>query len=97
MKVSCLASHILSKICRRISSDWVAKYGHPLYMLETYVDLSRFEGVCYKAGNWKRVGFTAGKGRNCKTRFGELPQKYIYVYPLHKRFREKLNVPAVQE
>jgi hypothetical protein len=36
------------------------------------------------------VGITAGMGRNCKTAVGELPVKDIYVYPLHKRFREIL-------
>ena len=89
--VHCLASHILSLICRRISSDWIAKYGHPVYMLETYVECGRFQGTCYKAANWKCVGKTAGMGRNCRTAYGELPIKDIYVYPLHKRSREKLN------
>jgi len=86
-----LASHMLSLICRRISSDWAAKYGHPVYLLETFVELGRFRGACYKGANWKRVGITAGMGRNSKTgTVGEFPLKDIYVYPLHKRFREKL-------
>jgi hypothetical protein len=86
-----LASHILSQISRRISSDWVAKYGHPLYMLETFVECGRFQGTCYKAANWRFMGKTSGMGRNCRTKIGELPIKDIYLYPLHKRFREKLN------
>ena len=86
-----LASHALSLICRRISSDWVAKYGHPVHLLETFVELGRFRASSYKAANWKRVGITAGMGRNSKTgTVGELPLKDVYVYPLHKRFREKL-------
>jgi hypothetical protein len=86
-----LASHILSLICRRISSDWIAKYGHCLYALETFVELGRFRGTAYKAANWKRVGITAGTGRNSRTGIvGEIPLKDIYVYPLHRRFREKL-------
>ena len=89
-----LASHILSQICRRISSDWLAKYGHPLFLLETFVERGRFRGIAYKAANWKHVGVTAGMGRNCKTQIGELPKKDIYIYPLHKRFREKLNEPV---
>jgi len=94
VRVPCLASHILSRICRRISSDWMAKYGHPLFMLETFVELDRFRGIAYKAANWRYLGITAGMGRNCKTQFGSIPFKYIYVYPLHKRFREKLNEPV---
>jgi hypothetical protein len=91
VKVPHLASHVLSLICRRISSDWVAKYGHPLYMVETFVERERFQGTCYKAANWKFVGKTTGRGRNSKTSVGTLPIKDIYVYPLHNRFREKLN------
>ena len=86
-----LASHILALICRRISSDWTFKYGHPLYMLETFVECGRFKGTCYKAANWICVGKTSGMGRNCRTKVGELPIKDIYLYPLDKRFKEKLN------
>ena len=92
VKVLGLASKTLSLICRRISADWVVKYGHPLFCLETFVELGRFRGTAYKAANWKRVGITAGMGRNSKTgTVGEIPLKDIYVYPLHKRFREKLS------
>jgi len=91
VSVRCLASHVLSLICRRISSDWVAKYGHPVHLIETFVELGRFRAVSYRAANWKRVGITAGMGRNSKTgKVGELPLKDIYVYPLHRQFREKL-------
>jgi hypothetical protein len=91
VKAPHLASHILSLISRRISSDWVAKYGHPVYMLETFVQCDRFKGTSYKAANWICVGKTTGRGRNSKTNIGELPAKDIYVYPLHKRFWEKLT------
>jgi hypothetical protein len=92
-----LASHVLSLICHRISSDWIAKYGHPVYVLETFVEHERFRGTSYQAANWIYVGKTAGMGRNCKTKIGELPIKDIYVYPLHKRFREKMNELIAQE
>jgi hypothetical protein len=95
--VSHLASHALSLVCRRISGDWIAKYGHPVYMLETFVERDRFRGICYKAANWKYVGETAGMGRNCRTMVGELPVKDIYVFPLHKRFREMLKSSETQQ
>jgi hypothetical protein len=97
VRVPHLASHILSQTCRRISSDWELKYGHPLFMLETFVECGRFKGTSYKSANWECVGKTAGMGRNCKTAVGVLPIKDIYIYPLHKRYREKLNEPAVQD
>jgi hypothetical protein len=96
VRVPCLASHILSVVTRRVSQDWEAKYGHPLYLLETFVECGRFQGTSYKAANWAYVGKTTGRGRNSKTQVGELPIKDIYVYPLHKRFREKLNERGTQ-
>jgi hypothetical protein len=91
IKVPHLASHILSLISRRISSDWVIKYGHPVYMLETFVERGRFKGTCYKAANWIHAGETTGRGRNSTSKIGELPVKDVYLYPLHKRYREKLK------
>jgi hypothetical protein len=91
VRIPYLASHILSSISQRVSRDWQAKYGHPIYLLETFVERGRFAGTCYKAANWVRVGETTGRGRNSKTHIGELPVKDVYVYPLHKRFREKLG------
>ena len=84
-----LASHILGKIARRVSGDWQVKYGHKVYLLETFVE-ERFNGTCYKAANWVHVGETAGMGRNCKTTVGVLPKKSIYVYPLTSNFRNWL-------
>lgn len=90
VKVEHLASHILSKVARRISSDWTAKYGHPVYMLETFVECSRFLGTCYKASNWVCVGKTKGRSRNDRYKTLKVPIKDIYLYPLTKRFREVL-------
>jgi hypothetical protein len=46
VRVPHLASHLLGKISRRISADWNDKYGHPLALLETYVENNRFRGTC---------------------------------------------------
>jgi hypothetical protein len=86
-----LASHILSLVCRQISNDWLAKYGHPLYALETFVECERFKGTCYKAANWLHVGKTTGRGRDSKSMEALLPIKDVFVYPLNKNFRELLK------
>jgi hypothetical protein len=91
VKVPHLASHILSLVSRRISSDWVMKYGHPVYLLETFVERDGFKGTCCKAANWILVGETTGRGRNSESAIGRLPVKDVYLYPLYKRFREKLK------
>jgi hypothetical protein len=75
---------------RRISRDWQAKYGHPVYCLETFVERGRFRGTCYKAANWVRVGETTGRGRDSTSSRGTLPVKDIYVYPLSPDFRKRL-------
>lgn len=85
-----LASYLLGKISRRISRDWYEKYGHPLVLLETFVEAGRFEGTCYQAANWKYVGQTQGMGRNSSSRKPTLPIKHIYLYPLIKDFRRLL-------
>jgi len=91
VKVPHLASHILGLIVRRIASDWQGKYGHPLYMLETFVEKERFKGTCYKAANWIYVGETTGRSRNDRYSNLQVPIKNIYLYPLDKHFREVLT------
>jgi hypothetical protein len=90
VQVPCLASHVLSLVSRRISSDWEAKYGHPILALETFVD-ERFRGTCYQAANWVRVGRTAGRGRNDRKHECAIPQKDIYLLPLSRRWRQTLT------
>ena len=94
VKVPHLASHILGLISRRIASDWQIKYGHPVHLLETFVEKDRFKGTCYKAANWKYVGETTGRSRNDRYNNLRVPIKDIYLYPLSKNFREVLqNAP----
>ena len=90
VKVPHLASHILSQLTRRLSSDWVAKYGHAIYLLETFVERARFRGICYQAANWIYTGQTKGRTRNDRYATIQAPVKDVYVYPLHKRFRREL-------
>ena len=91
VSVEHLASHILSKVIKQIKNDWTAKYDHPLYLLETFVERDRFAGTCYKASNWTRVGETKGRSRNDRYSTMKVPIKDIYLYPLIKRFRKVLS------
>jgi len=90
VRVPHLASYILGNIARRISSDWLLKYGHPIYLLETFVEQGRFQGTCYQAANWICTGQTRGRSRNDRYATLKVPIKDIYLYPLIKRFREAL-------
>ncbi len=50
----------MSLVERRIVSDWQARFGHPLFSLETFVDPQRFYGGVYRAANWMELGLTQG-------------------------------------
>jgi hypothetical protein len=93
-----LASCILSSIGKRLSRDWQAKYGHPIYLLETFVERPRFTGGCYRAANWKRVGQTKGRTRQDRPdgTWHQAPIKDVYLYALHPQFRERLQGAAVK-
>jgi len=90
VRVPHLASHVLGRISRRISADWQTKYGHPIELLETFVDRSRFRGICYRAANWRCVGQTQGRSRQDRYNQLRVPVKDIYLYPLNPDFRERL-------
>ena len=77
-------------VSRRLAKDWLAKYGHRIELVETFVDTSRFGGVCYAASNWTLVGQTQGRGRGDRDRQLRVPPKAVYVYPLCRHFRERL-------
>jgi len=90
VRVPHLASCILGQALRRLNRDWLERYGHPVHLVETFVDRDRFLGTCYRAANWKRIGETAGRSRQDRHHKIQVPVKDIYVYPLRKDFREAL-------
>ena len=90
VRIPHLASHVLGRIVRRIREDWKKSYGHDVVLVETFVDVSRFRGTCYRAANWRYVGRTKGRSRNDRYNTLRVPQKDVYVYPLRSRFREIL-------
>jgi len=95
VQVPHLASHILGLLARRISADWIGKYAHPLVLLETFVDRSRFRGTCYRAANWQCVGQTQGRSRQDRYNNMSVPIKDIYLYPLSARLALRENPDRV--
>ncbi len=85
VKIKYLASHILSQISKRIASDWITRYGHPVYLLETFVDREKFQGTCYQAANWIKAGETKGRSRNDRFKKLKVSHKDIYLYPLTRQ------------
>jgi hypothetical protein len=92
VRVPHLPSHVLRTLVKRISPDWQRKYGHPILLLETFVEPERFAGTSYRAANWIHVGVTQGRGRQVASpRIRSTSIKDVYVFPLDPRFREHLR------
>lgn len=85
-----LASRILGAVVKRIAQDWLERYKYAPVLLETFVDKERFKGTCYRAANWIHVGQTKGRGKLDRYNKWAIPIKDIFLYPLNKKFREKL-------
>jgi|SRR5436853_4842151 len=89
-----LASHILSISVRRLSDDWQSHYLVRPLLLETFVDPTRFQGVCYRAANWIQLGYSQGRGRMDRYNRAGGFQKLIFVYPLSRHARSVLCRPS---
>jgi Domain of unknown function (DUF4338)/DDE_Tnp_1-associated len=89
--VANLGSRVLSLCQRRLASDWAARFGHRVLLLETFVDPQRFRATVYRAANWVYVGNTRGFRR---TRHGytATPQspKMVLVQTLRADARQLL-------
>jgi hypothetical protein len=90
VQVPHLASHLLALALRRLSHDWQSRYGHPIWLVETFVQSDRFVGTAYKAAGWLGLGQTTGRTRQDRQHTLQSPTKSVWVRPLHPRFREAL-------
>jgi hypothetical protein len=58
-----LGSRSLRMVLDRLSADWQQRYGHPVVLVETFVDPEQFCGTVYTANGWQELGQTDGFGR----------------------------------
>jgi hypothetical protein len=93
-RVPNLGSRVLGLVARRIGADWQARFGHPLLLLETFVDPSRFHGGVYRAANWQALGLTQGHRRIQGGYSPEVGQpKRVFLYPLVRHAPTRLTHP----
>ena len=99
-RVHNLASRVLGLSLRRLSQDIQAVHGYRVFLAETFVDVSRFVGTCYRASNWRSLGLTRGfarePGGSARWRHHGQP-KEIFVFELTDAAAEALSrteVPA---
>jgi predicted transposase YbfD/YdcC len=84
------ASAVMGRTLRRLSADWVESWGHPVLLVETFVDPSRHIGTCYGASSFLRLGETAGFGRRSGRYVAHGQIKHVYVRALHRHSVEVL-------
>jgi hypothetical protein len=81
-----LASRVLALALKRLCADWQQQWGHPVVLVESYVDESRYRGTCYRACGFEAVGLTAGYGRSSRDYYEEHGQpKQLYLRELRPR------------
>jgi hypothetical protein len=93
VEVRHLASHLLALAARRLQRDWQNRYGHPIWLVESFVERERFAATSYKAAGWIEVGQTTGRTRQDRQRTIQTPIKSVWLRPLHPRFRTHLTAP----
>lgn len=87
-----LGSRLLSLCQNRIDRDWQETFGHPVLLLETFVDPQRYRGTVYQASNWVYVGDTKGFRRTHQgySATAQSP-KMVFLKPLRAAARSLLS------
>jgi hypothetical protein len=59
-----LISRFMKLMLARLSPDWQQHWGHPLALVESFVDPGLCQGTGYKVSGWSHLGKTAGWKRD---------------------------------
>jgi hypothetical protein len=93
-----LASRVLGLCLRRLSADWQANWGHPVLVVESFVDESQYRGTCYRACGFEPVGATGGFARTSRDFYeahGQPKQLYLRaLVPEAQRWLRQARLPA---
>ncbi len=93
-----LASRTLSLCRKRVQADWQEHFGHPVVLLETFVDPKQFHGTVYRASNWIYVGKTKGfhRTRQGYSNKADSP-KMVFLNPLVSNVQALLSRPVLKK
>jgi hypothetical protein len=87
-----LASRAMALNLARLSQDWQEAYGHPILLVESFVDTQLFRGTAYKASGWTAVGFTSGFKRVAEDFYEAHDRpKQLYLREIAKHAARKLR------
>jgi hypothetical protein len=87
-----LGTKVLRLVLGRLSADWVARYDHPVLVVETFVDPEHFCGTVYTANGWKELGATDGWGRHRRDYYVKHDKpKRLFARELRRNARRSLQ------
>lgn len=87
-----LVSRFMKLMLCRLSDDWQERWGHPLAMVESFVDGQLFQGTAYKVSGWSHLGKTSGWKRDADDFYLKHgTPKQIWVRELVRNARAKLR------
>ena len=91
-----LISRFMKLMLGRLSQDWLERWGHPLALVESFVDPQLYQGTAYKVSGWSHLGKTAGWKRDAADFYikHDAP-KQIWVRELVKKACVKLRAPQL--
>jgi hypothetical protein len=91
-----LISRFMKLMLGRLSADWLEHWGHPLALVESFVDPQLYQGTAYKVSGWSHLGKTAGWKRDAADFYTKHDApKQIWVRELVKNARVKLRAPQL--
>lgn len=91
-----LASRFMKAMLQRLSQDWQAAWGHPVGLVETFVDPQLYQGTIYRVSGWSHLGKTAGWKRNAEDFYQKHERpKQVWVKELVKKACVKMRAPQL--
>ena len=91
-----LASRSLSLCLKRLSHDWQQHYGHPILLVESFVDRQLFRATAYQAAGWQALGYSSGFKRVAEDFYQRHDRpKELWVKELHPRAWPWLRAKAL--
>jgi hypothetical protein len=91
-----LISRFMKLMLARLSDDWQTHWGHPLALVETFVDPQLYQGTAYKVSGWCKLGQSAGWKRSAEDFYQKHDRpKQLWVRELVKKACVTLRAPAL--
>lgn len=92
-----LGTRVLRMVLAHLSNDWQAAYGHPVLVVETFVDPDQFCGTVYTANGWQELGKTDGSGRHQRDYYVRHDKpKRLFVRELCRHGRRSLQAEQLK-